>query len=96
MNFKKIFVTVGTTEFDQLIEKFTEPEMNELLNNLGCELLTLQIGKGKEYSFENLKGIKVEVFSLKPSIADEIKAADLVSLRQSFLNCLISLRCLYK
>lgn len=79
MRFKKIFVTVGTTEFNQLVEKFTKLEVHETLNSLGCELLTLQIGTGKEYSFENLTGIKVEVFSLKTTVADEIKAADLVS-----------------
>lgn len=89
MNFKNIFVTVGTTEFNQLIESFTKPEINDILNNLGCKYLTLQIGKGKEFLFDNLKGIKVEVFSLKTTINEEIKAADLV--RKFYSYCLFIL-----
>lgn len=75
---KNIFVTVGTTEFNELIARLAEPEVLEILKNtLGCQNLTLQIGRGKEFEF-NFEGIKVDSFSLKESIADDIERADLV------------------
>lgn len=74
---KNIFVTVGTTEFNELIERLAEPEVLEILNSLGCQKLTLQIGRGKEVEF-NSEGIKVDSFTLKESIADDIERADLV------------------
>lgn len=77
--FKKIFITVGTTEFNKLISKVSERDVYELLkNHLRCEQLTLQIGQGEDVKFDHFKEIKVEVFSLKQSIADDIEAADLV------------------
>lgn len=75
---KNIFVTVGTTEFNELIARLAEPETLEILkNNLGCQKLSLQIGRGKEVEF-NFKGIQVDSFTLKESIADDIERADLV------------------
>ena len=79
MKFKRIFVTVGTTEFDNLIAKLSEPEVYDVIKNqLGCEELNLQIGKGKTIDFDDFRGIKVNIFSLKDSIACDIDAADLV------------------
>lgn len=79
MQFRKIFITVGTTEFNELIRKVNEPEIYEIFkDHLGCEELTLQIGNGDEILFDKFHDIKVEVFSLKDSIADNIEAADLV------------------
>lgn len=79
MKFEKIFVTVGTTEFNNLIRKLSEPEAYEILKNqLGCKEMKLQIGSGEKFSFEHFKGIMVEVFELKASIAGDIEAADLV------------------
>lgn len=80
MKFKKIFITVGTTEFNQLIQRVSEKEIHEILKDqLGCEKLSLQIGNGKKIEFSNLDGIDVDVFTLKSSITDDIEAADLVS-----------------
>lgn len=79
MRFKKIFVTVGTTEFDDLITKVSEQEVFRILKeSLGCEQLTLQIGRGKKISFDHFHGIEVETFDLKDSIAADIDDADLV------------------
>lgn len=83
MKFKKIFVTVGTTEFSDLIAKLAEPETYRVLkNDLGCEELTVQTGRGETIDFSHFEGIKVEAFGMKNSIAEEIEAADLVSSRQ--------------
>lgn len=79
MKFNKIFVTVGTTEFNNLIAKINEPEVYQILrNHLGCRELKLQIGRGEKIDFDNFDGIKVEIFDLKDSIADDIEEADLV------------------
>jgi beta-1,4-N-acetylglucosaminyltransferase len=79
MKFRNIFVTVGTTEFNNLIKKISEPEVSKILKDvLGCRKLTIQIGRGEEIDFE-VDGISVEVFDLKPSIQNEIENADLVS-----------------
>lgn len=79
MKFGKIFVTVGTTEFNNLIAKVSETEVYEILkNHLGCDELTLQIGNGNEVSFDKFTGVKVTVFGLKDSITDDIESADLV------------------
>lgn len=79
MIFKKIFVTVGTTEFNDLITKVSEPKVFRILKeSLGCEQLTLQIGRGESISFDHFHGIKVGIFDLKDSIADDIDEADLV------------------
>lgn len=79
MKFKRIFVTVGTTEFDSLIVKLSEPDVYDVFKNqLGCEELNLQIGKGKTIDFDHFKGVKVNIFTLKDSIVGDIEAADLV------------------
>jgi UDP-N-acetylglucosamine transferase subunit ALG13 len=79
MKFKKIFVTVGTTEFDQLIKLINQDDiLNIIKNHLGCERLTLQIGKGEEIGFKKTKGIEIEMFTLKSSILEDIRTADLV------------------
>lgn len=85
MKFKKIFVTVGTTEFNELIAKLTETATYEVFKNIGCEQLTVQIGRGEKKDFSHFDGIKVDVFDLKKSIAEDIEAADLVS----FINCVV-------
>lgn len=80
MIFKNIFVTVGTTQFNDLINTLATPEIFKTLKNLGCENLTLQIGNGEEVNFllPELKGIKIELYRLKLTIIEDIKSADLV------------------
>ena len=80
MNFRKIFVTVGTTQFDDLIEKLNKPEMYDVFkNHLWCTKLKLQIGRGKKIEFKDFEDIQVEFFDLKESIYQDIEEADLVS-----------------
>ncbi|XP_058813855.1 UDP-N-acetylglucosamine transferase subunit ALG13 homolog [Topomyia yanbarensis] len=79
--FEKIFVTVGTTQFEELIEKVTDSGVINELRRMGCRKLSLQIGRGKhpiivKEVFGN--DIEVKFFDLKTSIADDIEQADLV------------------
>jgi beta-1,4-N-acetylglucosaminyltransferase len=79
MKFAKIFVSVGTTEFNELIEKISDPEVYDILkSHLGCKELTLQIGKGKDVEFDNFSEIKVNSFTLKQSIENDIDSSDLI------------------
>lgn len=80
MIFKNIFVTVGTTQFNDLIIELSTPELCKTLKNFGCEFLTLQIGNGEEVDFKlpEFNGIKIEIYRLKPTINDDIQLADLV------------------
>lgn len=80
MEYKKIFVTVGTTEFDSLLKRLGERDLYDILkNHLGCKELTIQYGRGEKVEFKDFDDIKVQMFGLKESILDDIESADLVS-----------------
>ncbi|GFO05953.1 UDP-n-acetylglucosamine transferase subunit alg13 homolog [Plakobranchus ocellatus] len=78
---KKLFVTVGTTQFDTLIEAISSKEIMEVLSNLGFTHVTLQTGRGKVQPKDNA-GDKnhpsLTCYGLKNSILEDVKAADLV------------------
>lgn len=77
--FKNIFVTVGTTEFDTLIEKLREPQVCEIIkNHLGCEKIKIQSGCGKKIDRDSFENIRIEVFDMKKSIENDIESADLI------------------
>lgn len=80
MNFQKIFVTVGTTEFDNLIIKLIYEE--DILKSLNCKTLRCQYGTGRIFNEKKeiyVSGIDIETFSLKSKgIQDDIQWADLV------------------
>lgn len=82
-----IFVTVGTTKFDKLIETVTENNILQLFNKLGYKKLTLQIGHGK---FEPKKSdfVEIEYYRLKDSILEDLKNADLVISHSGAGSCL--------
>lgn len=80
MSKKKIFVTVGTTSFDDLIVTILNPKTLEVLASNGYNYLSLQIGKSSltpdctpRYGIDH-----IEYFHLISSIEDHIQAADLV------------------
>ncbi|CAM9256061.1 unnamed protein product [Ectocarpus fasciculatus] len=45
--FANVLVTVGTTEFDELIDVVSSKAFCQSLVSKGCQLLTLQIGRGR-------------------------------------------------
>ena len=73
----KAFITVGTTEFEKLIETINQEETIQSLLNLGIKELTIQYGHGKIIPEEKL-GMKINSFRTKPSILDEFEKADLI------------------
>ena len=70
---KSIFVTVGTTEFDELLQHIDCANFVASLRGNGCNELTVQTGRGK-YEFRCLKGecdkagIAFTSFRFKPTL----------------------------
>lgn len=82
--YKKVFVTVGTTKFNELIKCLQSVDVLDELQHLGCERLLIQLGTGDEIDEKSIENIrqshKIEVifYRLKPNIAEDIASADLV------------------
>ncbi|XP_070807834.1 UDP-N-acetylglucosamine transferase subunit ALG13-like isoform X1 [Pituophis catenifer annectens] len=86
---KSVFVTVGTTSFDELIAAVTTPEATQALQDLGCCKLVVQVGRGKECpdSFSTAT-FTLEVFRFKSSLSEDVKKADLVISHAGAGSCL--------
>ncbi|XP_026534367.1 putative bifunctional UDP-N-acetylglucosamine transferase and deubiquitinase ALG13 [Notechis scutatus] len=84
-----VFVTVGTTSFDDLIVAVTTPEATQALQDLGCRKLVLQVGRGKECpdSFSTAT-FTLEVFRFKSSLSEDVKKADLIISHAGAGSCL--------
>lgn len=82
--FKQIFVTVGTTKFDELVNCLSSTVTLDELRRIGCKKLLIQIGSGEEISKEiiasvrNTHQIEICFYRLKPNIAEDIASADLI------------------
>ncbi|KAH3719886.1 UDP-N-acetylglucosamine transferase subunit ALG13 homolog [Dreissena polymorpha] len=89
---KTAFVTVGTTQFDKLIETMCEEETLKCLSKLGFTKLILQQGNGKfDPKSGTLHGLTVEHYRFKPSIRQDIEEADLVISHAGAGSCLETL-----
>jgi beta-1,4-N-acetylglucosaminyltransferase len=76
-----VFVTVGTTQFNELIETMSSPKICDLLAKNGkFTSMTLQIGNGSFVPNVNVQtsSLSVQYFTLKPTISDEMEKADLI------------------
>lgn len=82
--FPNVFVTVGTTRFDELITALFTDNVLSALHQIGCKKLTIQFGNGfeiAESAIETAKqqfGIDCEYYRLKPTISDDIRKSNLV------------------
>ena len=45
--FETVFITVGTTEFDEMLEALDTPQFFEFLVQVRCLSVTFQIGRGE-------------------------------------------------
>lgn len=94
-----LFVTVGSTRFDKLIEKLLSDESLNQIINLGFARLIMQVGQS-DYDpkkFAQLKSslslqIELELYEYKSSIAEDIERADLVVGHAGAGTCLEVLR----
>ncbi|XP_059202269.1 UDP-N-acetylglucosamine transferase subunit ALG13 homolog [Centropristis striata] len=89
---KTVFVTVGTTSFDDLIETITCPEAVQALKARGYEHLVLQVGRGALLpAADSCPHISLEAYRYKDSIAEDMKQADLVISHAGAGSCLEAL-----
>ena len=83
-----VFVTVGTTKFDALIEAVDTNEVADTLVSKGYSQLVIQKGAGRyqvqtlvplgEQHHQHTSGLQTSVFEFAPSLADFMQQADLI------------------
>lgn len=75
----RCFVTVGSTQFDELIDVVLSDECLGALKHLGVTELVLQTGAGK-YKEDELSraDISIKIFRYKSNITDEMANANLI------------------
>nr|XP_020640099.1 putative bifunctional UDP-N-acetylglucosamine transferase and deubiquitinase ALG13 [Pogona vitticeps] len=86
---KSVFVTVGTTSFDDLIAAVTAPEALQVLQDLGYQKLVLQVGRGAVCPDAfTTAAFTLDVFRFKNSISADVQTADLVISHAGAGSCL--------
>ncbi|KAL4067860.1 glycosyltransferase family 1 protein [Scleroderma citrinum] len=78
-----VFVTVGSTQFDALVQAVTSEEVLDALHTKGYRKVVLQRGnstlaEGDGTMTLGKRGMEVETWTFKPSIEIDIQRADLV------------------
>ena len=81
--FPRILITVGTTEFDELIEVINSSEFCRTIKLMGCQSIVVQFGRGQitpSKLVANCKdvGIAVNEFRFASSMEPDILKASLV------------------
>lgn len=80
----KVFVTVGTTQFDDLITTVLSTEFLQQLQTSKCGHLLIQCGTGREIDATAIESAKqrhhinVDSYRMKNNILDDIRSSDLV------------------
>jgi len=77
MSFKSVFVTVGTTKFDELIDFVTERRTLDALKRKGFTSMIIQLGNGN-CILEHSDIMKISSFKFKPDIGPDISNSDLI------------------
>eukprot|EP00698_Gefionella_okellyi_P011684 TRINITY_DN3097_c0_g1_i1.p1 TRINITY_DN3097_c0_g1~~TRINITY_DN3097_c0_g1_i1.p1 ORF type:complete len:321 (+),score=34.63 TRINITY_DN3097_c0_g1_i1:142-1104(+) len=88
---KRVFVTVGSTKFDELIRCIDTPETQRALEVINCSSLSVQFGNGS-YQPTFSSGpqesiINCFAFRYKPSLEDEVANADVVICHAGMWSC---------
>ncbi|XP_065217155.1 UDP-N-acetylglucosamine transferase subunit ALG13 homolog [Planococcus citri] len=91
MEFKNVFVTVGTTEFQNLIDTVTSPDILQILKRKGCKNLKIQYGSGDCSPSIDDDVIFIECYGYKDSLHDDMSEADLIISHAGAGTCLEAL-----
>jgi beta-1,4-N-acetylglucosaminyltransferase len=78
---RNLFITVGTTEFDQLVREIDNVEFIRIVKDSGFSSVTVQMGRGvHEPSILSISctELLVEVYRFKPTLDDDMRRADLI------------------
>ncbi|KRX88441.1 UDP-N-acetylglucosamine transferase subunit ALG13 -like protein [Trichinella pseudospiralis] len=89
----RLFVTVGSTEFDDLIATVTSDSVLSALKSIGVGEIRLQIGRGRHESVSALQITEpsIDFYRYKNSLAEDLKWADLVISHAGAASCLEAL-----
>ncbi|KAF8936659.1 N-acetylglucosaminyldiphosphodolichol N-acetylglucosaminyltransferase catalytic subunit alg13 [Dissophora ornata] len=76
----RVFVTVGSTQFDKLIAVVSSPALLQLLHSLNYTHLTIQHGQSPitTPSSTDSSGMRVDAYKYKPSLREDMEGANLV------------------
>ncbi|KAI5630086.1 hypothetical protein C0J50_7811, partial [Silurus asotus] len=86
---KTVFVTVGTTSFDDLIISLSSEEVVKALIQRGYTDVVLQVGQGSYVpDAHSCPGLRLQTFRFKKSIAENIHNAHLVISHAGAGSCL--------
>lgn len=83
-SFRSVFVTVGTTLFEDLVDVILTDDILALLQSFQCKSLRIQYGAGKRIDattidrIENQFSIKIDAYDFKANILSDITWSDLV------------------
>ena len=82
LTFDRVFVTVGTTEFNELISSLDHSAFVDQLVEVRCKELSLQIGRGdfpkKLQELCNSTGIIYDCYRFKPDLREEMEKSHLI------------------
>jgi beta-1,4-N-acetylglucosaminyltransferase len=82
MDFSRIFITVGTTEFTELINRIDICDFVEAIRNVNCQHLVIQIGRGRQpVNLPRLceeNGIHCTIYQFKPNLTEDMSSASLI------------------
>ncbi|XP_025789554.1 LOW QUALITY PROTEIN: putative bifunctional UDP-N-acetylglucosamine transferase and deubiquitinase ALG13 [Puma concolor] len=89
---KCVFVTVGTTSFDDLIACVSAHDTLQIIKRLGYDRLVLQIGRGKVVPEPfRTESFALDVYRYKDSLKEDLEKADLVISHAGAGSCLETL-----
>jgi len=89
---RRLFVTVGTTKFEKLIDTVASDDVLEKLINLGFTEVQFQIGNGQHEPKEHSK-ITLKYNKFFENFIDEIVESDLIISHAGAGTCLDVLKC---
>jgi len=88
---RRVFVTVGSTKFPELVRAVLTSEATTVLSDLGFGELCVQYGTDKQLFLDNTKeqskAISVTGFDYSPSIDQEMEKADLIISHAGSTSC---------
>lgn len=84
LSYPSVFVTVGTTRFEELIDTVFTDEILTLLQHVHCKFLKIQYGAGKSIDTDEIERVRqqyaidIECYDFKANILSDINGSDLV------------------
>ena len=77
---RKVFVTVGTTRFEKLVNAALSPTALTWMESQGYTCLVVQYGTGQEPTVPDTRpeSLSIQTYKFKPSLDEDMQQADLI------------------